>query len=103
MYEQVRRGSARVRARERALARLRTISYPAAAALGATVGGAVTLGRHLERMLPSLNPQPPVWQGLGPDLLFMVTSGALAAPLALLLKRATARWYLRVRFNERAP
>ena len=103
MYEQVKRGSARNRAYERALARLRTISYPAAAWLGATVGAVVTLARHVERLLPSLNEQPPAWQGFGADLVFMVISGALAAPLALLLKRSIARLYLRVRFHVRAP
>jgi hypothetical protein len=103
MYEQVRRGSARRRAYEHALAHLRTISYPVAALLGATVGALVNLGNHLERLLPSLNPQPPAWQGIGPDLRFMIVSGALVAPLALLLKRAIARWYLRARFHVRAP
>ena len=103
LYDQVQRGSAELRGRDRALARLRTVAYPTAAVLGAAGGALVGLGNHLERLLPSLNPQPPAWRGLGPDLLFMTISGALAVPLALLSKRMLARWYLRVRFNVRAP
>jgi hypothetical protein len=103
LYDQVQRGSARIRGRDCALARLRTISYPTATALGAALGAVATLGDHLARVFPSLNPQLPAWHGLGRDLLFTTLCGALVVPLALMAKRAVARVYLRVRYGERAP
>jgi hypothetical protein len=102
LYNQVQRGSARIRARDRVLGRLRPVSYRVAAATGAAFGALVTLTTHVERVLPSLNPQVPAWQGFGPDLLFTTVSGALFLPLAILVKRVVASLYLRIRFGARA-
>ena len=99
LYRQVKRGSALQRAR----ARLQTVSYPFAAASGAALGTLMALGRHLDRLLPSLNPQPPAGKGLGGDLLLDALFGALMFVGALALKRGLARLYLRARFGERAP
>ena len=103
LYDQVREGSARVRARERALAWLGRPSYRVAAAAGTLsgIGSAVVIS--VERRLPSLMslPQLSLRQTLV-EVLYRAAIGAALALCAAALVRF-ARWtYFRVRFGVRA-
>ena len=103
LYDQVREGSARLRARERALAWLGRPSYGIAAAAGALFGVGSAIVDSLDRRLPSLMPSPPL--SLGQTLVEALSRAALytvvAVGAAALLR--FGRWaYFRACFGARA-
>ena len=103
LYDQVRLGSARRSARDRALAWLGRPSYGIAAAAGALFGVGSAIVDNLERQLPSLMPRPPL--SLGQTLVEALSRATLYAVFgvsaAALLR--FARWaYFRARFSARA-
>src|SRR5690242_11962356 len=103
LYDQVCEGSARVRARERALGWLGRPSYGIAAAAGAVFGVGSALVDSLDRRLPSLMPRPPL--SLGQTLVEGLSRAALYTVLALCAAALLrfARWaYFRARFSARA-
>ena len=103
LYDQVRDGSRRVRARERAVAWLGRPPYAAAAGIGALLGVGSAIVDFLERALPSLMPLPPFTarQMLGAMPVRVVTGATLAIGAAALLR--FTRWaYFRARFGARA-
>src|SRR5688572_21939295 len=100
LYDQVRQGSARLRAHERALGWLGRPSYGIAAAAGALFGVGSAIIDSLDRQLPSLMARPPL--SLGQTLVEALSRAALytvfAVCAAALLR--FARWaYFRARFS----
>jgi hypothetical protein len=103
LHDQVREGSARRSARDRALAWLGRPSYGVAAAVGALIGVGSAMVDSLDRRLPGLMPQPPL--SLGQTLVEALSRAALYTVLALCIAAVLrfARWaYFRARFGARA-
>jgi hypothetical protein len=103
LYEQVQQGSARRRARDRALAWLERPSYGVAVAAGALFGIGSAIVDSLDRELPSLMPRPPLSPGqtLVEALSRAVLYAVIAVGAAALLR--FARWaYFRARFGAQA-
>ena len=103
LYDQVREGSTRQRARDRALAWLGKPSYGGAAATGALFGAASAIVDSVGRRLPSLMPVLPLsfrqtlFEILNRAAFYAVVAVCAAAVLRF------ARWvYFRARFNARA-
>ena len=103
LYDQVRDGSARIRARERALAWLGRPPYATAAAIGALLGVGSAIVDFLERTLPSLMPLPPFSARQMLEAMPMsAVAGATLAICAAALLRFTRWAYFRARFGVRA-
>ena len=103
LYDQIRQGSARIRARDRALAWLGRPSFRVAIVVGALVGVGSAIVDSIDRRLPSLMPRPPLSvQQTAVEVLYRATLYAVLAVGAAALLRL-ARWaYYRARFNARA-
>jgi hypothetical protein len=103
LYDQIRDGSARIRARDRALAWLGRPGYGAAAAAGALLGVGSAVVDSVDRRLPSLMPRPTLT--LGQTILEVWNRALLYAAVfvgaAVLLR--FMRWaYFRARFGAPA-
>jgi hypothetical protein len=103
LYDQVREGSARRSARDRALAWLGRPSFGVAAATGAVFGVGSAIVDSLDRQRPSLMPLPPL--SLSQTLVEALSRAALYAIFAVCAAAVLrfGRWaYFRARFGTRA-
>jgi hypothetical protein len=103
LYDQVREGSARVRARERAVAWLGRPPYAITAGVGALFGVSSALVAIIERWLPSLMPLPPLTtRQMLVGIPVRAAYGAGLFLIAAVLLRFTRWAYFRARFGARA-
>src|SRR5215211_6043709 len=92
-YEQVKRGTVR----NRVLRWLAGTSYRAAATTGALFGLGIALISHLDRLLPSLSPQPAFsLRGLAMGSVIAAMPGVLLGLVVTASARGAAKLYARV-------
>jgi hypothetical protein len=97
-YEQVKRGTTR----NRLLDWLAGTSYRAAATTGTLFGLVIAVMSNLDRLLPSLSPQPAFsLRGLAVAGVVSATLGITLGILVVASARGVTKAYLRVRSGER--